>query len=167
MLPVLATELGDDPFWSERLERFRGRSGGDHAIHLAVFQEPYLSFMLDGTKTVESRFAVRRFAPYGLVREGDALLLKASSGPVVGVAHVTKAMYYELDELRLAAIRREFGEAIRAEIAGFWDDRREARYATLLEIAEPRVLANPIVCPKRDRRGWVVLRSPERERIGP
>ena len=97
VLPVLAKELRTDAFWSEQIKALRR---GAAATHLAVFQEPWLSYMLDGTKTVESRFATRWFAPYGLVHPGDAILIKASSGPV------------ELDQRRLEAIRSEFGAAI-------------------------------------------------------
>lgn len=156
VIPRLASALDDDPFWPRVLR------DATRGIHLAVFQEPYLTYMLDGTKTVESRFATRRFAPYGLAAPGDWILIKQTSGPVVGIAHVVKARSYELDAAKLRTIRAEFGAAIRAEIAGFWDERREARYATLLEIDEPRTLATPITCPKRDRRGWIVLRPSTR-----
>jgi hypothetical protein len=54
-------------------------------LHLAVFIEPYLSFIFEGTKTIESRFNMRKQAPFGQVSAGDVLLLKRSGGPVCGV----------------------------------------------------------------------------------
>ena len=33
-------------------------------LHLGVFAEPWLSYMLDGRKTIESRFGKNRIAPY-------------------------------------------------------------------------------------------------------
>jgi hypothetical protein len=36
-------------------------------VHLAVFVELFLSSLLDGTKTIESRFGLRRSAPFGRV----------------------------------------------------------------------------------------------------
>lgn len=32
-------------------------------IHLGVFSEPYLTYMLKGEKTIESRFSKNRIAP--------------------------------------------------------------------------------------------------------
>src|SRR5882757_5711201 len=60
-----------------------------NGIHLAVFVEPYLSFVLEGKKTVESRFSVNRHAPYEQVRSGDLIVLKKSSGPICGVCRVS------------------------------------------------------------------------------
>jgi ASC-1-like (ASCH) protein len=53
-----------------------------------VFIEPYLQFILDGQKTVESRFSANRSAPYQQVGKGDVVLLKRTGGPVMGVGSV-------------------------------------------------------------------------------
>lgn len=34
-------------------------------IHLGIFNEPCLSYMLDRKKTIESRFSKNKIAPYG------------------------------------------------------------------------------------------------------
>jgi hypothetical protein len=68
-----------------------------NGIHLAVFVEPYLSFVLEGKKTVESRFSLNRHAPYEQVRDGDLLVLKKSGGPICGVCRVSNVWYYRLD----------------------------------------------------------------------
>jgi hypothetical protein len=110
---------------------------------------------LDGTKTIESRFGQRRSVPYERVTAGDIMLLKAASGPVVGIARIAKAAYFDLRTEPLAKIRKRFSKAIAAD-DDFWEWCKDASYATLLEVEEVRRLA-PIACPKRDRRGWVVL----------
>ena len=33
-------------------------------LHLGIFTEPYLTYMLDGKKTIESRFSKNKIAPY-------------------------------------------------------------------------------------------------------
>src|SRR5271166_6249805 len=58
-------------------------------VHLAVFVEPYLSFLLHGQKTVESRFSINKHAAYEQVGNGDILVLKKSSGPVCGTGRIT------------------------------------------------------------------------------
>ena len=60
-------------------------------VHLGVFVEPYLTFLLQGKKTIESRFSINKHAPFEQVQDGDILVLKKSSGPVCAncrVAHV-------------------------------------------------------------------------------
>src|SRR4051794_2549682 len=127
-------------------------------IHLAVFVEPFLGYVLDGSKTVESRFSVNRCAPFGRVKQGDALLLKKAGGPVVGIARVRSVWSYELDESSWTLIRAQFAMALRAQDPEFWERRRGASFATLMLI--DRVLAlGPVRWEKRDRRGWVVVWS--------
>src|SRR4051794_13550693 len=62
--------------------------------HLAILFEPFVSKILDGTKTIESRFHRVRCAPFGQVRDGDILFLKVTSGPLVALAIVTDVMYF-------------------------------------------------------------------------
>lgn len=156
-LDVIDEALTDDPFWAPRVDPDRLREVPT-GIHLAVLVEPFLGYILDGTKTIESRFAVRRFAPYGHVAAGDIVFLKAASGPVVGVCVVEQTWYFELDAQRVAAIRKKFGKAMRADTTAFWTQRKDATFASLMEIREVRALPVPLQCPKKDRRGWVVLR---------
>jgi hypothetical protein len=144
-----------EPAWAgaiEELLRVPGRG-----MHLAVFVEPYLQFILDRTKTVESRFSRRRCPPFGRVCEGDVILLKRAAGPVMGLCTVSDVWSYHVDPRTLTEIRDRFGAAIQPQ-NGFWEDHREAAFATLMRIEGARTLPD-IRVPKRDRRGWVVLRD--------
>ena len=140
------------PHW---LDRFALPTSG-FSLHLAVLVEPYLEWVLSGRKTIESRFSINRVAPYGVIRAGDRLLLKRSSGPVVGICSVTAVEFFELDSGTRAKIRNSYSSALCAEDSGFWAARRRATYATLMHIGEVYRLP-PVICTKRDRRGWVVL----------
>ena len=88
---------------------------------------------------------------------GDILLLKRSSGPIVATCTVSAVWSYRLTPTTLAEIRERFGEAIQPQ-NGFWEDRADAAYATLMRVTEVRALPE-VEIPKRDRRGWVVLRD--------
>jgi hypothetical protein len=127
--------------------------------HLVVLVEPYLSGLLNGVKTVESRFSRYRRPPYRSVSAGDALILKRSAGPVVAVCRVTETHFHEIGPGTLDQIRGDFGGelGIPAGDRTFWRDRAGMKYATLLRIADVRPLP-PIPCAKRDQRAWVVLR---------
>ncbi len=142
-----------DPDWSRMLAEFERPNGA--ALHLAVFVEPYLGYILDGSKTVESRFSTRAIPPHGRVRPGDEILLKPSSRPVTGWCRAGDVWDYEVDERRLADLRTDFDTEIRAQ-HGFWDRCRNARFATLFRVTDVHPTA-PLPVPKRDRRSWVVL----------
>src|ERR1700686_1163065 len=73
------------------------QKGRNRGIHLAVLVEPYLSLILDGKKTIESRFSTNRHAPFEQVQRGDVLILKRSSGPVEGLCTVSDAWFYQLN----------------------------------------------------------------------
>lgn len=123
-------------------------------VHLGVFVEPFLDAILDGRKTIESRFGVHRNAPFQRVSAGDFILLKKSGGPVVGIAIARDASFYELDQDMLEDIRNRFAARIYAEDDEFWAARAEKRFATLIEIDEVCRIET-LEIDKRDRRGWV------------
>ena len=128
------------------------------SVHLAVLLEPYLKFILEGTKTVESRFSKNRIAPYGVVESGDVVLLKRSGAKSVsGLCIVRRVWFYQLDNENLQVIKNDFSAGLRADGSAFWEQRQSARFATLMRISEVYRLP-PIEIQKRDRRGWVVLR---------
>lgn len=154
LLTDLSAAVQGDAFWEPYLTRLAEQSV---ALHLAIFVEPYLQYVLDGQKTVESRFATRRFAPYQQVSAGDVLLLKASSGPIVGICEVAQAWFYHLDAESWQFIQRHFTEALCAQDPAFWTDRAHATFATLMRVRHVRRTPR-IPYQKRDRRGWVVLR---------
>jgi hypothetical protein len=122
-----------------------------------VFAEPFLSLVLEGRKTMESRFSRTRCAPFDRVRDGDVILIKRVAGPICGLTLAKRAWFYQLAHEPLDRIRDRFGGMICAD-ESFWESRRNASYATVIELAET-VAIDAFPCDKRDRRGWVALRS--------
>ncbi|MBK7534008.1 MAG: hypothetical protein IPI49_01290 [Myxococcales bacterium] len=161
-LATIDRALNFDSFWAARCHQLRGRAPKT-GVHLAVLVEPFLGYVLDGSKTIESRFAIRRLAPYGHVHAGDVVLLKAASGPVAGICAVEETWFFQLNCERVASIRKEFGKAMRADTPAFWEQRKAAAFASLMRVGKVRALPKPMACPKRDRRGWVVLRPGSQE----
>lgn len=125
-------------------------------FHLAVFVEPFLEWILEGRKTVESRFSKRRVAPYGAVQAGDWLVLKRSSGPVVGICRADDILCLELNPERLLHVRSQYSESLCATDDQFWEARLKSRYLTLIHLNEVHQLP-PFSCSKRDRRGWALI----------
>jgi hypothetical protein len=153
LLGKLRAAVHNDTFWNAYFER-----EPSFGVHLAIFNEPYLRYVLDGTKTVESRFSVNRCPPYSRVTRGDLLLLKRAGGPVMGICAVGAVQFYNLDPASWQQIRRDYTTALCAQDPDFWAAREAAAYATLMQVSNARNIP-PFEFPKKDRRGWVVLRS--------
>jgi hypothetical protein len=151
-----------DTYWEQRLA---GISASNVGIHVAIFIEPYLSYVLSGRKTVESRFGMRRYAPYGKASRGDVIFLKRSSGPILGICEVEDIWFYHLDLASWQSIQKTFTEALCAQGPDFWRARSHASFATLMSITAIRPLP-PIKYAKRDRRGWVVLKCGDFNPLG-
>lgn len=79
------------------------------------------------------------------------------AGPVLGIALARRVWCYDLVTEPIGRIRARFGAGIRAD-EEFWSSRSDALYATLIELDAPAAIA-PVNSSKRDRRGWVALRS--------
>lgn len=133
---------------------------GERSFHLAVLVEPFLGYVLDGTKIVESRFTSVRVPPFRAVEAGDVILLKAASGPVVAACIANETWYFARPTARrMSEIRAHFGALLRDDVPGFWDNRLTASYVSLIGLTSVTRLSSPMSCPKQDRRGWVVLQG--------
>jgi hypothetical protein len=128
---------------------------GSNALHLAVMREPYLTYVVDGRKTIESRFSINRVPPYDCVTRGDVLLLKGLGSPVKAVAIIDEVYQYRLDESTWSTIHGLHAREICAS-ADFYRARAAASYATLMHI-EHVCEIEPVTVKKRDRRGWMVV----------
>lgn len=126
-------------------------------VHVAVFSEPFLSLVLSGEKTIESRFSRNRCAPYGQVYDGDIILIKEVAGPIRGIALARRTWCYNLITKSLERIKNRFGVGICADDA-FWVAHADSLYATLIELDAATSIGG-VRCDKGDRRGWVSLRS--------
>jgi len=162
LIEQIRDAVAHDPFWEPYINDLVMKWPPLVAVHLGIFVEPYLQYILHGQKTVESRFSVHRHPPYGAVKEGDVLLLKEVGGPVVGISQVGTVWEYELDPDSISELRSEFAAALCAQNPAFWEDRAAASFATLMRLERVRSIQR-ITVEKRDRRGWVVLRSRSRQ----
>lgn len=128
-------------------------------FHLAIFRQPFLDLVLDGRKTVESRFSRVRGLPFGMVSEGDRVFCKESGGMILGEFSVGKVLTYSsLDRLLLKEIEGKFDEQMCANVEPFfWRNRSSARYATLVFVDTPVRYETPASIRKTDRRSWVIL----------
>jgi len=123
-------------------------------VHLAIFIEPYLTAVLEGKKTIESRFAVTRRPPYQCIEAKDYILLKRSGGPILGLALAKSTSFYTLSPKVLADLRKKFSRQLFAQDDDFWANRADKHYATLIELDDALAI-DPLSIQKRDRQGWI------------
>lgn len=149
--------VSHDAFWSATLATALAPGPAPVSLHLAVLVEPYLGAILAGQKTIESRFAQQRRAPYGQAAGGDIVLLKRSGGPILGLAMISQAQDYALTSGVLQELQAAYATPLYAQDPAFWAARAGTRYATLLWLDHVLPIT-PLRIARRDRRGWVVLR---------
>lgn len=162
LLSKVEEHLNASQYWEGHSDLVSPSRKRPNSLHLAVFVEPFLQFLLDGRKTVESRFSIHRRPPFGCVSTGDLVLIKESGGPIVAVAEISDVWYYQLDPNAWEMIRTRFAKQLCVDDPEFWESKASSYFATLMQIGRVEKL-DPVACAKRDRRGWVVLYGHERQ----
>ncbi len=128
--------------------------------HLVILRKEYLEAILEGRKTIESRFTAKRRAYWNKILYGDRLFIKQSSGPVCATAEVSKVRYYE--ELTADKIER-LKDQYNQQILGaddYWQSKKDCRYGVLVWLSEVKTI-RPVLINKRDWRAWVILSKKE------
>jgi len=159
LVDQLQSAVRANEVWSDTLWRLSHGNLAHCRVHVAVLVEPYLRLILAGSKTVESRFARRRYAPYGCLRSGDVILLKKAGGPIMGMCEAAEVSFHERHDGSWQSIRDTFAQDLCAIDEVFWQQRETTSYATLVVLSRVCRLVPPLDFHKRDRRGWVVLQA--------
>lgn len=152
---LLLDQLSKDEFWPAYLRDNIFTAQPNFSLHLAVFSEPFLEWVLIGKKTVESRFSKNEIIPFQSIDAGDVILLKEVGGPITGICLTDAAWSYRLDPKTLSHIKLNFSDYIGEIDDGFWAAREDSRFATLMSISHVRRLSS-IPFAKSDRRGWII-----------
>ncbi|MFW6059224.1 MAG: ASCH domain-containing protein [Phycisphaeraceae bacterium] len=104
------------------------------ATHIAILQRPYLDLVLAGRKTLESRLTKTAQPPFGVVSPGDRIYLKRSGGPFAAIARAGDVHSYDnLTPTHIDKLRKRFNDRVRGN-ADYWRMKRNARYATFIEL---------------------------------
>lgn len=128
--------------------------------HLAIFKGDSADLILSGEKTIETRFSTKKSVPFQTISVGDLVYIKPSGKEIIGEFRVKKVIFYNgLESEDIADIKKRYGKQIAMD-ESFWQGKESYRYLTLIFIAgSNRFLTAPIKFPKKDLRGWVVLKG--------
>jgi hypothetical protein len=135
-------------------------------IHLAIFNEPFLTLILKGEKKIETRFSVNKISPFRKVVEGDVVILKESGGFVKGAFIVGKVEYYEnTNESTINEIKNKYETLICSSYdETFWESRKKANYVSLIEVKRVKEF-KPFKSKKNNRMAWATLKENESSSI--
>lgn len=128
------------------------------AIHLAIVNDPYYKYILEGTKTIESRFSNNRVAPYNKISPNDIVLMKKAGRSIEYLFFAGEIMYYKSTSEIINDLKKSYSKEICAN-EEFWEARREKKYITLIRIKKVQKTKENIFIEKKDKRGWVTFNN--------
>ncbi len=124
--------------------------------HLVILKKQYLDLILDGRKSVESRFTKTRCAPFGQISIGDKLFLKQSSGAVCAAAVVQAVEQFEnLSPRKISQLKQKYNSLICGGDE-YWQEKRDCGFGILVWLKDVKPI-EPVRIDKKDWRAWVVL----------
>ena len=123
--------------------------------HLAIFQNPYLSLIFSHKKTIESRWSIRKIAPYKKINEGDRLLLKLSGKPILGEAYVDKVLFFEdLNPQEVKNLMEKYKDELQINDE-YYEIKKSSKYATLIWLKDVKEYESPTEFKKNNQLSWI------------
>lgn len=124
--------------------------------HIAIMRQPFYDMILSGEKTIESRFAMHKIAPYNKVKAGETIYFKQTGKDVTAKAFVKDVKYYELTPEKVEEIRCKYGKAIGTDHFEDWQSTLNKKYCTLIWIDKLEKI-EPIKVPRSNGAGWLII----------
>lgn len=128
------------------------------SIHLAIVNEPYLKYILQGEKTIESRFTKNCVSPYKKVFPNDIVLMKRAGQAINSYFVASGAMFFENTPEVFRNLKKNYSKQICAD-EDFWKVRENKKYITLIQIKDVIKTREAIAVEKKDKRGWVTIKN--------
>ena len=122
--------------------------------HIVILKKKYLNLILEGKKTIESRWAVHKTLPYGRVNIDDTLYLKETGGDVVASARVSDVKTFALDSDMVDYIIDTYGEDICINKEN--KERYNKKYCTLIWVSDVKSI-EPFKVKKSYGSGWMLM----------
>lgn len=125
------------------------------AIHLGIFSEPYLTYMLEGKKTIESRFSKNKIMPYNQITKDDVVIVKQSSGDILGYFTIKDVLFFDLNTTSIEEIKSKYNKQLCVDET-FWINKKNSNYATLI-IINKLIKLEPFHINKKGMQTWIKL----------
>lgn len=133
--------------------------------HVAIMSKKgkLLDRILDGTKTIESRWYVSRRAPWNRIRAGDTVYFKNSGEFVTAKVKVKQVLQFQdLTPSLIKKIIKEYGHKITdGDLGTFLKSVQHKRYCVLLVLQDPQKI-RPFAINKKGfgmASAWLTVRN--------
>lgn len=124
--------------------------------HIAILRQPFFDMVLNGEKTIESRWSMNKVA-LQKVNVGDKILLKLTGNPVTATARAKAVKYYELTPELVEQIRLKYGKQIGTDKFEDWSSTLKKKYCTLIWLEDVKII-EPMQVPRSNGAGWIVVK---------
>ncbi len=137
--------------------------------HIAILskKEKFLNKILEGTKTIESRWYTHKKIPYKRISKGDTIYFKETGEPINVKCKVEKVLFIDiLNEENIAEIVNRFGDQIGID-KKYIINLKNKKYCTLIFIKD----VEKIKAFKINKRGfgnmaaWITLDNIEKIKV--
>ncbi len=129
--------------------------------HIAIFRQPFFDMVLSGEKTIESRWSMKKVAPYKKVEIGDKLNLKLTGQAVSATAKVKDVKYFELTPELAENIKAKWEKEIGIDKFKNWETYKNKKYCTLIWLEDVKKI-QPIKVKRSNGSGWMILKDREK-----
>lgn len=131
---------------------------GGNMEHLAIMDKDTINKILNGTKTIESRFSKNKISPYHKVKVGDIVYLKEGGKEIIACFIVDKVIYFDnLNKDKVLEIKAKYGKEINADDS-YFKIKESSSYGTLMYVKDPKRI-EPITVYKKGRQGFISVGS--------
>ncbi len=127
------------------------------AIHLGIFSEPYLTYMLEDKITIESRFSKNKMMPYNQIAKDDIVIVKKSSGDVLSYFTIKDVLFFDLNTTSIEGIKSKYNKQLCVDET-FWINKKNSSYATLI-IIDKLFNLKPFHVNKKGMQTWIKLKE--------
>lgn len=124
-------------------------------LHLGIFSEPYLTFILNGQKTIESRFSKNKILPYNKISKDDIVIVKKSGGNIVAYFTIKKVLFFDLNTTSINEIKDKYNKQLCVDDS-FWISKKSSNYVTLI-IIDKLIKLKPFHINKKGMQTWIRL----------
>lgn len=124
--------------------------------HIVILKKIYYDMIMDGSKTIESRWAMSKFPPYNKVSVGDTLYFKVTGCDVTATATVSDVKFYELTPELVEEIRIKYGKFIGTDKFKDWKSTLNKKYCSLVWIKDVKEI-EPMKVKRSNGAGWIIM----------
>jgi len=120
--------------------------------HIAIMNKRWklIPKIINGTKTIESRWYVNKIKPWNSIKVGERVFFKNSGEPITVSTVVSKVLQFEnLDETQFRNIMEEYGDGIQVIEREYDEYYQSKNYCILVFLKDVKQLEKPFDISKK------------------